>query len=81
MTALLLRPNALVPERVYVVVTVGFTTTEFPRTAPTCGATRKYDAPVTFHFKVTACPAETVAGVAVKLPITGFVPVGTLLGV
>ena len=73
-----LRPNSFVAFSVYVVVCEGVTTTLLPRTAPTCGVTSKYEAPVTFHDNVTFAPAETVVGLAEKLAITGTAPVGRL---
>ena len=59
----------------------GVTTTDVPLTAPTCGDTTKYDAPVTFQLSVTGWPLETVEGFAVKLVMTGTGPVGTFAGV
>ena len=60
---------------------VGFTTTEFPRIAPTCGETIEYDAPFAVQLKVTGCPDITVCGFAVKLVICGEGPCGTFCGV
>ena len=66
MTLAWLRPNSLVAYRVYVVVLVGWTTTEVPRTGPTLGLMMRIEAPVTDPFNVAMPPLETWLGVAVR---------------
>lgn len=74
-------PNAFVAYNVYVVVAVGITTTLDPRTAPTCGETITYPAPVCCHDSVTCVPEETDVALAVNDAICGAAPVGTLADV
>ena len=74
-------PNAFVAYNVYVVVAVGVTTTLDPLTAPTCGDTITYPAPVCCHDNVTWVPLATGLALAVNDVIWGAAPVGTLAAV
>ena len=75
-------PSSLISDRllgtmVYVVVVVGFTTTEpvLPRTSPTLSI-KMYDAPVISQDSVTGCPELTDFTDAPKLLTTGAKPAG-----
>ena len=60
------------------VVAVGVTVADVPRMTPTCGETMLYCALVTLQFNVTGEPDTIDVGLAVKLEIVGFGPLGTL---
>jgi hypothetical protein len=62
---------------VYVVVAVGVTIVLDPRTAPTCGDTITYPAPVACHDSVTCVPDATEFELAVNDVMFGEAPVGT----
>ncbi len=74
-------PNAFVAYNVYVVVAVGVTITLDPRTAPTCGDTITYPAPVCCHDNVTCVPLVTDVALAANEVMCGAAPVGTFAAV
>ena len=58
-------------------VVEGATLTDIPLTVPTPGLMVSPVAPVTAQLSVLDCPGLTFAGVAVKLPMAGALPVST----
>ena len=53
---------------------LGVTRKDVPVTVAPLGLTMRLTAPVTLHVRVLAAPALSVAGEAVKLPMTGGLP-------
>lgn len=63
------------------VVCPGVTLALVPRTAPSCGLTIKYDAPLTIQLNVAEPVEFVVVGLAENEEITGAFPLGTVADV
>jgi hypothetical protein len=72
-------PAAFWADKVYVVVAIGVTTTEFPDTVPTAGVIVTELASVTDHDSVEDSPAVTDAGDAAKLVTVGIGDTGKVV--
>jgi hypothetical protein len=67
----LVEPWALVAVSVYSVVVVGCSSIDAPVTAPTAGSMRMESLPLTCQLRVALFPGAIVAGLTIKLWITG----------